>query len=81
MANDGTVNGNTVTRDIAVTAVNDAPVITSNGGGATASVSVAETSTAVTTVTATDADAGTADYSLVAAGDAAVSRSTAARAR
>ncbi len=37
--------------------VNDAPAITSNGGGAPAAVSVAENSTAVTRVTATDADA------------------------
>ncbi len=37
---------------------NVAPVITSNGGGATATVNVAENSTAVTTVTSTDADAG-----------------------
>ena len=37
--------------------VNDAPAITSNGGGAAAAVSVAENSTAVIRVTATDADA------------------------
>src|SRR5215470_1866097 len=36
----------------------NAPIITSNGGGASASISVAENTTAVTTVTATDADAG-----------------------
>src|SRR5205814_1471299 len=42
---------------VSVTPVNDnAPVITSNGGGGNASVSVAENTTAVTTVTATDAD-------------------------
>ena len=42
---------------VTVTAVNDnAPVITSNGGGASVSVNVAENTTAVTTVTATDAD-------------------------
>jgi hypothetical protein len=43
---------------ISVTNVNEAPVITSNGGGSTASVSIAENTTAVTTVTATDVDAG-----------------------
>jgi hypothetical protein len=56
---------------MAVTAVNDAPVITSNGGGASASVSVAETRTAVTTVTSTDADGGTAVYSIAGGADAA----------
>jgi Ca2+-binding RTX toxin-like protein len=39
--------------------LNQAPVITSNGGGATAAISVPENSTAVTTVAATDPDAGT----------------------
>ncbi len=37
---------------ITVTNVNEAPMITSNGGGATASINVAENTTAVTTVTA-----------------------------
>jgi VCBS repeat-containing protein len=40
-----------------VTAVNDAPIITSHGG-APASLTAAENQTAVTTITATDADAG-----------------------
>jgi hypothetical protein len=51
----------TDTQAIAVTVnnVNDnAPVITSNGTGATASVNIVENGTAITTVTATDADAG-----------------------
>ncbi|MDO5693745.1 MAG: cadherin domain-containing protein [Pseudomonadota bacterium] len=39
--------------------VNQAPVITSNGGGATASINVAENTTAVTKVTATDAETNT----------------------
>lgn len=43
---------------ITITNVNEAPVITSNGGGATASISIAENTTAVTTLTATDPDAG-----------------------
>ena len=42
-----------------VTNVNEAPTITSNGGGSTASVNVQENTTAVTTVVATDPDAGT----------------------
>ncbi|NLX97310.1 MAG: hypothetical protein GXY83_14155, partial [Rhodopirellula sp.] len=41
---------------ISVTDVNDAPAITSDGGGAIAGKSIAENTTAVTTVTATDAD-------------------------
>ena len=50
-----------------------APVITSNGGGATAGVNLAENSTAVTTVTATDADlpAQTLSYSISGGVDAA----------
>ncbi len=49
-------------------ATNVAPVITSNGGGATATVSVAEAQTAVTTVGATDANAGqTVTFSLTGA--------------
>ena len=52
---------------VEVTSVNDAPVITSNGGGAATSISFAENSTdAVTTVTATDVDQGaTITYSIV----------------
>ena len=65
----------TDTQDIAVTVTNvndNAPVITSNGGGATAAVNVAENTTAVTTVTATDADAGaTLTYSISGGADAA----------
>ena len=66
---------NTDVQDIAVTVTNvndNAPVISSNGGGATAAVNVAENGTAVTTVTATDADAGaTLTYSIVGGADAA----------
>ena len=51
---------------------NEAPVITSNGGGAAASINVAENNTAVTTVTATDVDAGqTLTYSISGGADAA----------
>ncbi|MFB9864795.1 cadherin domain-containing protein [Rufibacter immobilis] len=57
---------------INVTNVNEAPVITSNGGGAAATISFPENSTAaVTTVTATDVDAGSAlIYSILSSGDA-----------
>jgi Domain of unknown function (DUF4347)/Cadherin domain/Right handed beta helix region/Periplasmic copper-binding protein (NosD) len=56
---------------ITVTAVNDAPVTTSNGGGATAAVSSAENISAVTTVTSTDIDGGVAVYSIAGGADAA----------
>ncbi|MBV6500151.1 MAG: hypothetical protein CJBNEKGG_02620 [Prosthecobacter sp.] len=65
-ADDG--SGGTIARafTVAVTDVNDAPVITSNGGLATAAVSVPENSTAVALVSAEDADlpAQTVSYSL-----------------
>jgi hypothetical protein len=69
-------NGGTDTQvlTVTVTAANDnAPVITSHGGGAAAGVSVAEGSTAVTTVAATDADlpAPALAYSIVGGADAA----------
>ena len=58
---------------VTVTAVNDnAPVVTSNGAGATATVNVAENATAVTTVSATDADlpGQTLIYSISGGADA-----------
>jgi hypothetical protein len=58
---------------VTVTNANEAPVITSNGGGATASTSVNENSTAVTTVTATDGDTGdTLSFSISGGADAAL---------
>ena len=62
----------TATVNVTVDVVNDAPVITSNGGGATAVVNVAENTTAVTTVTATDADLNTIVYSISGGADAAL---------
>src|SRR5437773_1553648 len=70
-------NGSPILNDrqalsVTVTNVNEAPVITSNGGGATAAVSVAENTTAVATVTATDPDAGqTKTFSISGGADAA----------
>jgi uncharacterized repeat protein (TIGR01451 family)/fimbrial isopeptide formation D2 family protein len=61
----------TDTVNITVNAVNDPPVITSNGGGASASLSMAENTTLVTTVTSTDVDGGTAVYSISGGADAA----------
>ena len=51
---------------VVVDDVNDAPIITSNGGLGSASISIPENTTAVTTVTATDEDqpAQTLTYSL-----------------
>ncbi len=54
-----------------VNAANAAPVITSNGGGATASVNAAENQTAVTTVTATDGNGDTLSYSITGGADSA----------
>lgn len=52
--------------------LNQPPVITSDGGGATASLTVAENTTAVTTVVATDPDTGqTVSYSISGGADAA----------
>jgi Ca2+-binding RTX toxin-like protein len=68
----GTPESVTSGATVAVANVNDAPVITSNGGGPTATVSVPENSTAVTTVLATDPDAGsTQTYSIIGGLDAA----------
>jgi hypothetical protein len=62
----------TQTITVNVTNVNEAPVITSNGGGDTATVSVAENLTTVTTVTSADPDAGTTfTYSIVGGADQA----------
>ncbi|RZL01887.1 MAG: DUF4347 domain-containing protein, partial [Rubrivivax sp.] len=62
---------NTATTTLSVTRVNDAPVISSNGGGASGSVNALENQTAVTTVTATDADSGALTYSISGGADAA----------
>ncbi len=68
-------DGVTTTSDsfvLTVNPINDPPVITSNGGGATANASVAENSTAVATVSATDVDAGaTQTYAISGGADAA----------
>ncbi|MFM9964548.1 MAG: DUF2341 domain-containing protein [Planctomycetaceae bacterium] len=76
---DASVNGGTTSfstgtsgGNIVVSAVNDAPIITSNGGGASASVNVAENTTAVTTVTSSDVDGGAPVYSISGGADAAM---------
>uniref|UniRef100_UPI00286D8556 DUF4347 domain-containing protein n=1 Tax=Sphaerotilus sp. TaxID=2093942 RepID=UPI00286D8556 len=62
-----------VVASLAITPVNDAPVITSLGGGASGAVTVAENTTAVTSVTASDPDhaASALVYSLVGGADVA----------
>ncbi|HLL30849.1 MAG TPA: cadherin, partial [Allosphingosinicella sp.] len=63
----------TATQAIAVQVgnVNEAPVITSNGGGSGAFLTVAENGTAVTLVRAVDPDETAATYSIVGGADAA----------
>ncbi|MCB2008525.1 MAG: DUF4347 domain-containing protein, partial [Rhodoferax sp.] len=58
-----------VGRTFAEVAPTAAPVITSNGGGATASVSIAENTTAVTTVTAVDYNSASLTYSISGGAD------------
>ncbi len=50
---------------------NQAPVITSNGGGSTATVSVVENNPFVTTVTASDPNGDAISYSIIGGADAA----------
>jgi len=58
---------------LTVAAVNDAPVITSGGGGADASYTVLENSRAVTRVTASDPDPGAYQrYTIVGGADASL---------
>ena len=68
---DGTADSNPLTRAIAVTPVNDAPAVTSDGGGASADLSVQENLTAVTTVTSADPDGGVPVYGIAGGADAA----------
>jgi hypothetical protein len=62
---------NTVTVSLTVTPQNDAPIITSNGGGASATITVIEGNTAVTDVNANDAEGGPLTFSLIGGVDAA----------
>jgi hypothetical protein len=56
---------------VAVSSVDEAPAITSNGGGATASVTVDENGTAVTLVAAGDPESGSLSYAITGGADAA----------
>lgn len=64
---------NDATVTVTVTGVNDAPVITSNGGGATGGYTIFENTTGPNTVTAFDPDAGTnLTWSIIGGADAAL---------
>ncbi|MGB9366692.1 MAG: FG-GAP-like repeat-containing protein [Xanthobacteraceae bacterium] len=65
----GEVSSNVAHAIVHVIAVNDAPVIASNGGGDTATVSIPENTTVVTTVVATDPDSPLT-YSIAGGSDA-----------
>ncbi|MFZ2725297.1 MAG: AIDA repeat-containing protein [Methylococcaceae bacterium] len=62
-------SSNSAEADLTVIPSNHAPVITSDGGGATASINAVQFLTAVTTVTATDADNDTLSYSITGGAD------------
>ncbi len=66
--------GGTDDQALSVTVVdsNEAPVITSNGGGTSANISIAENGTVVTAVTATDAEGDAPFYSISGGADAAL---------
>ncbi|MEO8392888.1 MAG: cadherin domain-containing protein, partial [Chloroflexota bacterium] len=68
-ASDG-INAATQTISVNVTNVNEAPVITSNGGGDSASVAISENSTAVTFVASTDPENTPRTYSIAGGADA-----------
>jgi hypothetical protein len=69
VANDGTDDSLIATTTLSFSAVNDAPVISSNGGAGTATVSIAENAAEVSTVISTDVDGGTPIYSISGGAD------------
>ncbi|MEX0956670.1 MAG: tandem-95 repeat protein [Rhizobiaceae bacterium] len=68
---DGQGGQATATATVSITGTNDAPVISSNGGGDNAAVTVDENTTAITIVNSTDVDGGAAQYSISGGADAA----------
>ncbi|MFC0351732.1 DUF4347 domain-containing protein, partial [Undibacterium danionis] len=70
-ASDGSLS-DTQTLAITVVNANEAPTITSNGGGASAAISIAENQTAITTVQASDVDAATTITYSISGTDAAL---------
>ena len=69
-ASDGTLS-DTQTIAVTVTNINEAPVLTSNGGGSSAAISLQENTLTVTTVAATDPENATLTYSIFSGADAA----------
>ncbi len=67
---DASAEGNLTTVTITVTPVNDAPVITSDGGGSIGHPAVRENTTFVTTVVATDVDGDSVTYAITGGRDA-----------
>ncbi|MBC7455889.1 MAG: cadherin domain-containing protein, partial [Massilia sp.] len=65
----GSTDVQTIT--VFVANINEAPVIGSNGGGATAALSAAENQLAVTTVTATDNDGDSVSFAITGGADQA----------
>ena len=70
LASDGSLTSSKALT-VTVTDANEAPLITSNGGGATASVAVSEGTGAVTTVISTDPEGNVRTYSIAGGADAA----------
>ena len=68
-ASDGSLNSLPIVVTLNILAVNDAPVITSNGGSSIATVNVHEYTTAVTAVTSSDVDGGIASYVIAGGND------------
>jgi hypothetical protein len=68
-ASDGTLT-DSQTLTVTVTNVNEAPVITSDGGGGAASQSVAENTMSVTTVAASDPEGDVRTFSIIGGADA-----------
>ncbi len=66
------LTSNTVTVNLTITAQNDDPIITSDGGGTSASVRILTGNTSVTGVTATDAEGAPLTYSITGGVDAAL---------
>ena len=58
------------TLNVTITNINDAPVITSDGGGNSAALNIDENATAITTTTSTDQDGDTPTYSITGGEDA-----------
>ncbi len=71
LSGDGSSEEDSNSVSITLTAVNDAPVLTSDGGGPTANLHVLENQASVTTMTATDVDGDALMYRIVGGADAA----------